>query len=122
MLSEMVKNVSGSGGGSTQYAKGNVTVSPAPSGTVVNCGFKPKKIFATTSTLYSGTYYAGMYIYDEDNGINGFVYRIANSSSDYSENFIAGDEKITVSDTGFTIVPINNTAWSNTKAYYYATD
>ena len=105
------------GGGGTQYKKGNITI--ASTGTTVNCGFKPKKVFIAEVTLASGTYYGGMMIYDEDNDNNGYVYAIASGSADFSEYFASADARITVSDSGFTVLP-QNSVWNDKKAYYYA--
>ena len=110
----------GKGAGGTQYQKGNITIAAESlGGTTVNCGFRPKKVFILGTALIGGYYYGDMIIYDEDNGINGFVYGIANGGNNYGEYFSPSDAKVTVSDSGFTVIPQND-AWKNLKAYYYA--
>lgn len=105
------------GGGGGHYYEADVTV--ASGGTVVNCGFKPKTITATCALNYSGYYYAGMYVYDEDNSKNGYLYKVANASGSFNEY---NDAKISnVNSNGFTI-DIFNSVWAGTVAHIVAVD
>ena len=106
------------GGGITQYKKGNEAV---PSGgKTITCGFQPKAVFATVLTIHSGATYAGMQVCDSSNGINGFVYKDAVKVKDFAEYFGSGDATIAITSNGFTIQPINPTAWNGATVYYYA--
>jgi len=107
-------------GGGGHYKKGSIAV---PSGGVtVNCGFEPKKVFGTVLTIYNGTTYVGAQVYDEDSGINGYAYKNEVMVKDFTEHYLATEATITPTANGFTIVPINNTAWAGATVYYYAAD